>query len=427
MTILQLNNLFNDTLTNINFNPSIGHLHGNYYILSIRNFKHNINKLDIDEPNIYNNPNHPWVNNWDNRNGYDNTHFFIIKQDSYGDFHKIKKMDLSLPVQDLRIFRFMEDKDHVYLFFTYNDLYYGSDLYIGNGDKCDDSCYLIGISYAIYDKNRMVLYHIPSEKPVCPNISNRVEKNWSLWTYKKDNVINLLISYALVPSHTAFNIDIQNIDKFKKTLLLNTNCGMFNIRNQNISFLDNLQEYYDNNIFISLSTPAYPIQETKKSVIYRGVGHLKIKHDFIMNNSQKKYEKMEKLKNHIKNDPNKVLHPRFIYMMFFYDFEVKEQLQDATYDTHGLKILDPDFQAKRHSINIISVSDAYLYNTNKHHYYLNFPAGLVINNNTTIVSYGNGDYYSQLLILDNKQVDTMMHKDIQRLKPKDFKFLIKEK
>ena len=165
------------------FNPSIAHLLDNIYIITVRSYIHDAKKPFDDNPKLLENIQHPWWTDW---SGDDYTFILPVVLINNEIFPLVENnFPIKIPVQDMRIFRFMEDGDNIVFILTYNEKYYDSDIIIKGGDYCDDWCYLIGWSYLQINKNTLKYSLTPGKQPLCPNISTQIDKNWSLWKLKK--------------------------------------------------------------------------------------------------------------------------------------------------------------------------------------------------------------------------------------------------
>lgn len=418
------------------FNPSIAQISNNSYLLSARSYLHNPKKSFDNNPDLSKNKQHPWNTDW---SGDDKTIIFpvniIDKQVIPIKNCKSLGYPLKLPFQDLRIFRFIQLGDKITYIVTFNERYEGHyNTVIKGGNLCDDYCYLIGWGYLIIDSKTLKYNYLPGSKPLCPNISNPVEKNWSLWRHDKLDKINLMCSYGLSPVHSAFSFNLSSVNANDGEINAITKCKMLTPRQvdidkylrtfEHLNFFRELEKYYDNNLFISLSTPAYPINGDPSSDIYQAVGHLKIKRKYLENLSKNK--KLHKFVKNIKI--KKYLNPNYIYLMFVYQFKINPIYRKEKIESDNSQIGEI-YLDKFVKINaeIIRITPAFVGKVDKQNYYLNFPSGMVINYETdeTIISYGDGDKTANLLFLQNKDIKNNMY-DLKKLKPKDFDFIVGE-
>jgi len=406
------------------FNPSIAQVTGDTYLVSVRSYIHNINQaLDLN-PILLQNPQHPWGTDWA---GTDVTYILpmIITGDSVQPLIATG-WPIVVPVQDTRIFRFMKDGSHIAFILTYNERYEGfEDMVIKAGDLCDDFCYLIGWSYLLVDINSLDYSYLPGQKPLCMNISNPVEKNWSLWRYDHNEKIYLMVSYALSPIHTAFSLLIDGIKDGE--LVGGSTCKMVTIRpGKEKNILGELEEYYDKELYVSLSTPSYSVSDGR----YQAVGHIKIKIEYLkkLAKSSKKNNLAKFARRYISGAGKKHFNPNYIYLMFVYQFQVV--------DTKENKILKIDQNSGRgieltgsrtriHAL-VTHITPAFVLKVEEYDYFLNFPSGMVLNEKETIISYGDGDASSHLLYIANDELEKFL-KPVTDLTAKKFQFIHAEK
>jgi hypothetical protein len=418
------------------FNPSIAKINKNIYLLSVRSYINDLNNKFTDNPDLFNNQQHSWINNWKSDIGQDVTYIFpiLIDDDKKIEIINQGKWPLILPFQDTRIFRYYKLKTKnctkINFILTFNEKYENSpNMIIKNGDTCDEWCYIIGWSYLIIDINNLNHFiYIPGEKPLCPNISQQVEKNWSLWKYNNNGYHNLLLSYKLSPFHSTFSFIINSISNGQ--LIGGTNCIMKNRTTEFTNIFFDLENLYDNNLFVSLSTPSYQIKKN----IYQAVGHIKIKLSYInklkrdKNINIKQLNLINFIKNFIKGNKNKYHHPSLIYLMFIYRFTVIDNQKNISYDIDNniisnniVEYIDLLPDSNRIIASITHISPIFSVQVNSYDYFLNFPAGIVINKKNTIISYGDGDSTSHLMFLNNKDIDNFLI-STNNLKPEDIPF-----
>lgn len=399
------------------FNPSIAHITDDKYLLSVRSVKN-----DLSMPHDYNhvlneNPQHPWYSNWNSE--HDLTYIFpceIVDKQIKAEING--KWPIELKVQDLRIFKFIDDGDNTIFICTYNQQYTeDSDLIIKGGNNCGNWCYLIGWSYIIVNRKTLDYTLLNSEKPLCLNISNPVEKNWSMWRYDLDDLIYLFVSYSLTPVHTAFSFTLDGIKN--REIVGGSTCKLITPSINKKNIFGKLEEYYEKNLFVSLSTPSYEY----KPEYYQSVGHIKVTIDYIKSIIEKgKRNPLVKFyKEHILNKNQNIhLHPKFIYLMFIYRFNVTNTKISNNEEVRSNNIQLTNNNVKMKA-NIISVSPAFIINNNEYDYYLNFPSGMVMKVDDTIISYGNGDASSHLLFINNEELDKYMI-PTSKLSPYNFEF-----
>ncbi len=379
------------------FNPSIAHLTGDTYLVSVRSYIHDIDKPFDDNPKLVDNPQHPWGTDWD---GTDVTYILpiVLTKDSVQPI-TTGAWPLEIPVQDMRIFKFMKDDTRAVFILTYNERYKGhQDMIIKGGDSCQDFCYLIGWSYLIVDINSLNYYYIPGQKPLCMNISNPVEKNWSLWRYQREKIY-LLISYALTPVHTAFSMKIDGIEDGE--LVGSSTCRMVTVQpGKEDNLLGELEKYYHQKLLVSLSTPSYEIDSDN----YQAVGHLKVKIEYIkkLAKSNKRTPLAKFAQDYIKGG-KRYYNPNYVYLMFVYRFQVREKAEPTA--AGAIELTDSNNQI--HAA-ITHITPAFVSKVSDYDYFLNFPSGMVLNDENTIISYGNGDATAHLLFMPNDELEQFL-------------------
>lgn len=409
------------TINNILFNPSIVLIRDDYFLISVRSFQNDISNPNDTNPNLHENKQHPWTSNWKGIDGKreDSTYLFIAKYE-HDNIVIQEIVPTVLEYQDARLFRFDETSTHVTCIMTYNKSFHGNDIVIDQGATCDAWCYIIGFAYLIINKRDFSVRIFESQEPMCPNISNMIEKNWSLWRYNT-KLIHLIASYSLVPHHKAFSVKLESITN--DTLKANSMCDMFNLKTSKPTFLERLEDFYDKNLHVSLSTPAYPVKKN----IYQAVGHIKVKRDYIMalddSSGLGKFAKK-----YMDETTNVVFHERFVYFMFIYQFEVqktKTEPYEIPKISDAVQLPLEEFGVtERFTIEISKVSPAFIIEPDKYKYFLNFPAGQVIlDNGHTLISYGNGDFTSHVLDISKKEMDDMLFDITPRTNERTFKFL----
>lgn len=386
------------------FNPSIAHVTGDTFLISVRSYVHNSSApMDYDPKLIYNTQ-HPWGTDW---SGTDNTYILPAVITERNVHHVTSgKWPLVIPVQDMRIFSFFKDGDNICYILTYNEKYQGDkEIMIKGGDSCDEFCYLIGWSYLIVNIRDLNYSFIPGQQPLCMNISNPIEKNWSIWQYTISNKIYLMLSYALTPIHSVFSFCIKGIQHGE--LLGGSSCRMITHRpSKNPDFLGQLEQYYDNKLAVSLSTPSYEYESGK----YQAIGHLKVKVDYIRTMYQGSINTplAKFVKKYVQGAENIHFNPNYIYMMFIYRFEIMNLRKSSVPEEYNSGIAELLDTGERIKAMVTHISPAFVSKVADYDYYLNFPSGMVITSENTIISYGDGDASSHLLYISNKDVENFL-------------------
>jgi len=373
------------------FNPSIALWKDNMYLCCYRNF---IRYETVNNKNYNFNPlldpNHPWLGGekaftfWNTVDGSDGTGFFIMEyndsqilnvkslndgnsiyeaiyNDKTKDFVINKTNYVKLNAVDSRLVHLQND----YFLLTYNKYIKNRNLKLKN-ITCEDGCFIIAARILKLENNgNLILY---KENILCPNISNKIEKNWSFWTYSPGK---LFFSYGISSKHNIYAASI-----FPET----GDVGCFPIPIvENIGYYGELEKFYNsffeekNFLFISVSTPS--ILNNNGKLI--GVGHVKYKNN--ANMIQKtKGTPLEKFYNQTRNFKR---HPVYDYLMFIYEFD-------------------------KETAAITRITDMFLpKNTD---YILSFPSGLSYNSNNTIISYGDHDSLCKLLVIKNDFIESIL-------------------
>jgi hypothetical protein len=407
------------------FNPSLVHIIGDIYLVSVRSVKTNLLEDIADDPHLRENSQHPWSTNWNSE--HDLTYVIpIVIRNDFIQALSLPNWPLKIPgVQDTRLFRFIQQDQHIGIIVTFNQEYHNSpDLILKSGDSCDDWCYIINWGYLLvnYQHSQLDYAYIPSAKPLCPNISNPVEKNWSLWSYEQEPFRYLMLSYALTPVHTAFSFKMTGIKNGKifggSTCRLNTPRGL-----TTPNFFENLEKYYNKQLFVSLSTPAYPIDNNPDT--YQAVGHLKVKIDYLQDLAKgRSRSKLASFSKRWIKEPGAeaYFHKIYVYFMFIYRFKIKaaENIQGPPESVS--ERIELTHTGVRLSTEITHISPAFVIWSDELDYFLNFPGGMVVNKNETIISYGNGDYSSHLLTIPNSRIQRML-RPVSSLTGKDYDFI----
>jgi hypothetical protein len=395
------------------FNPSIAEVTGDTYIVSVRSYVHDSSRPLDDDPVLVDNTQHPWGTDWEGSE--DAT--YILPMVITGD--KVQPVTsgewpLKIPVQDMRIFRFIKDETRVGFILTYNERYDGDKELLIKGDKtCENSCYLIGWSYLLIDINTLEYEYLPGRQPLCANISNPVEKNWSLWRYDDEEHVHLLLSYALTPAHETFSFVMKGITEGE--IEGGSSCKMVTGKSRGKgNIFKQLEDYYDGKLLVSLSTPSYPVGEN--GTTYQSVGHLKVKIDYmrgLVNDEENDSPLAAFAQRYMKSGGKKHYNLSYVYMMFVYRFEVSTD-HDGEIELTGSK--------KRAGAKITHVTPAFVCKVTEYDYFLNFPSGMVLDDKHTIISYGNGDATSHLMYMTNKALDDFIE-PVSDLTAETFEFL----
>lgn len=407
------------------FNPSIAYITGDTYLISVRSFTKDSKKPLDDNPILLDNVQHPWGAGW---KGDDVTYVLpvVITEDHIQPI-TTGRWPLKIPYQDARLYEFNKDGTKIAYILTYNKEYEGEkDMIISGGKDCADYCYIIGWSYLLIDINNLKYSYLPGEKPLCMNISNQVEKNWSLWQHVERNCTYLYVSYGLTPVHSAFTFVIDGVKNDEMVggstcrLLTKTNqMKFFGEEQQDRSFFGKLEQHYDRNLFVSLSTPAYLLDNGE----YQAVGHLKIKIDYLKKLAKSKdTSKLAKFaREYITPRGKKHFHQTYVYFIFVYRFEYHNVETDVEV-LDGSGIIQITGTTDTAIAKITHTTPAFVSKVTEYDYFLNFPSGMSFDDDHTIISYGNGDATSHLLFIPHQDLDDMMS-FVDNLSPSKFRFL----
>lgn len=367
---------------NINFNPSIVLLNDNTYLMSFRTFR----RWPVLSGNNTREKNHPWYGGpggeywWQTREGgYEGTGFALLQ---IGD-RQITSITI-LPESishavDLRL-TINENTGEVIgtyktwvgtneettiplpqgqygMIVGYDRQKYGLPF---NPTSC---CVLIRFArlqpMVINQSGVYTLSHSNTKDEIlCKNVSDIYEGNWSLWFYYN----KLFISYHLVPRHIIFQPDTQM-----------SNCSVITSASETI--FSKIQNYYNQAVIISLSTPAIPYNS-----VYLAVGHSKLFPDKLTSTNTKADIFYRNYRQVFSGHPFADVR----YFMFLYTFNP-------------------------HTLDILQVSDFFLPPTTSSN--IVFPCGLTTYPDGYIISYGEHDDTIKLLFVSRNKIETMLQKE----------------
>lgn len=362
------------------FNPAVVHWKDDLFLCTYRVFIR-YNKLDTRRfaKNPFFNPNHPWLGGqkaltfWNvpsDSMGYDVTRIVLVRINGKK-IRTLKKYG-EYPGVDVRLFKLSENR--FVLTGNSNKWVQNENLKIKDGD-CKGGCMLIYASILTLDENRKL--HTGKEFVLCPQFSNWMEKNWSIWKSPKDEI---LVSTWIAPHHEIFHLEIEG-DQIS--------CPTVKHIRSDKNILGKLTAFYKNIMTVSLSTPALRTSNGH----YVAFGHIKYKYNEVgkldVNSPLRVYTDILLQK-------RKIFHPEFVYLMYIYEFE-----PIAPY-------------------NITRISDMFMPES---------VFSLVFANNLTyspeedkyILSYGDHDNQCWLLYMSPDQVESAL-KIVKN--PRDVKFLI---
>jgi hypothetical protein len=375
------------------FNPSLAHYKDNLYLCLYRKFvrfpelKQKGDDYDysvFDKLNI----NHPWLGGpnssfwWKSYYGFDKSGIAILSIDDNNNvnitnlqlnifeiINGIKTSINSNPIKgvDARLLHL----GNGFFVSSYNTfLGNRSDISLKEGD-CGNWCGLIS-TRIIEIKNDELIFH--PEVVLCPEKSNRVEKNWSFWLHNK----KLSLSYGLENGHEIFQLNLYP----------NKTIGCTGItKNKSIIFFNKFKKYYKNKIHISVTTPAISFNDIE----YIGVGHIKYKYENNLGDIQN-----TKLSNFTLQMTleNKKFHPIYVYLMFFYTFNPVDG-------------------------GVTKISNMFLPQSD---YVLCFPSGISKTpNNSFLISYGDSDVKCRFFKTSYVEIVDSLY-DINNIIPNDIDF-----
>lgn len=373
--IVDFSDIIPENKNTYNFNPSIAHWKEDLYLCSYRSF---IRYKDFPFLPKYadehlTDPNHPWLGGpgsktwWSNIDGKDNTSFFIMKIKNNRVFN-VKSLNdgksVYLKNNKTKTFKFLTGVDtrllHLkdnYFIVSYNILIQNKNLKIKNNQNCERGCFVIATQLLYLNPETLSLEILGTENIMCPQISNRIEKNWSFWFYSDQ----LFFTYGLAPKQIIYNVKIDyDNGKMYCTQPLDISKGYFGYFEE----IYNISKNKD--FFISVTTPA--IRRIDKPNTYIAVGHVKYK------NNQEKIKLLSNspLASFFVKTNNFKRHPVYDYLMFIYEF-------------------DPN------NGQLIAISDMFIPEGSD--YILSFPSGIAYSGPTLIISYGDHDARSKLLAI----------------------------
>ena len=194
--IVDFTDIIPESKNTYNFNPSVANWKENLYLCSYRSF--NRYKEFPFNPKYANehltDPNHPWLGGpgsttwWNNDiNGKDSTSFFIMKLQNSKAFN-VKALN------DGKSIYFKNDKKRTYKFLngvdarllhlkdnffivSYNTLIQNKNFKIKNNQNCENKCFLIATQLLYLNPDTLSLEILGQENIMCPQISNKTEKN----------------------------------------------------------------------------------------------------------------------------------------------------------------------------------------------------------------------------------------------------------
>lgn len=425
------------------FNPSISRVVDNTFIISIRSLRRSLSTEMSYNPIVTENPQHPWCTGW--KNIEHNATYIVLAKIKSNVVSVIQHPKYPLKLDacyDARLFRYYEDSDYCAYIVYYNyDNASKPFLIRKDGETCSNWCQTVSWNQLIVNKRTLepILVEKDNSSVLCINISEQIEKNWTLFTYTNSQTLRLLNLYSLSPTLNVYEIDaseigfssldqcvVRNPIKQDARLIQNNIPGsessesvvMVNdITGSTIdtmdpeinSFFKDLEKLYvdpvtgKKKLMVSGSSTAYQIGDG----VYQAVGHIKIDYNFIMSCDLPAAKMLTEILEN--SDKNWCRHSSLIYFTFLYRFTI-ENAEPAEYS------------AREFVFKLTRVTNAFVHNTSKTHYYLNFAAGQeILPNGDTLISYGDGDYSSHILSIPKQKLESML-KPVSEIKPKEYLF-----
>jgi hypothetical protein len=400
---INLNNIIDPTNQYIIFNPSIAHWINDLYLVSYRFFKRKTKNeqflTPFTLPGDYDY--HPWGEpKWKNEGGVDNTGFILLKLIKENNIYKPKLvkryydvLNINFNVVDTRILKTRIPNQFICYFNIFlsdeNEGYFDTNK--KQIETCASFCAVMGYCYLEIDPITGTLLRSSKINRLCGNKSDKIEKNWSMflddnnYSTNKDFDLNLGIVYGLS------NIGIGYERKNNDIIVMNPSCTLYP-QSKNILFnfqeLENTYKIDNRNaVHISASTPCIKLDNNK----WISVGHIKYDYNKILNFKDSSLYNFTVFLNKL-NYPK---HYSLIYLMFFYIFEKEQNLQNELDSTYKVTQCSPFFL------------------TTPNLYSLAFPSGLekVFNENKLIISYGDGDSFCKLAIVN---IDDIQFIDVNK-------------
>ena len=303
--------------------------------------------------------------------------------------------------EDLRISNKVQKKDgkiHYMVTCTYGSNWYPKTYYIGKkAYRYGPKLFLMEVDPN--DLELKFLDDVNSDKTLlCTNQSQYRDKNWSIWTFNQ----KIFFTYSLSP-YVVLEME-EEPNNCKKTMVDRENIFTKMEKLHRTKTID----IGKNQLYFRLTTPAIKFNDKE----YIGVGHAvfnpyleELMYDTL--NSDLKIYKF--IKNAYARFHFKA-HPSFkVYFMFFYTFnpETRELLRISDC------FIPFDKTDKNHTLIVFPMSITQ-YHDNKRE-----------DNKKFIVSYGQGDYQTNLLFIDTKKINSMLY-DINKKKPEDYGYNLLE-
>ena len=363
-------------------NPSIAHWKNDLFLCSYRIY---IRYQGLDtkqyEEDPITNPNHPWLGGegattgWQSPTGYDETRIVLLQLQ--GNRVRVVHTYGTIPGVDIRLFQY----DRNMFVATGNVWVKSQETKLKNTD-CEKGCMLMLVrTIQIEGGDRL---NISRGTALCPKKAERIEKNWTIW---KSPEGALMASYGITPRHEVFRLRLEEDQ---------VTCPRISPIVGKNNFFKRLSDYYKNacpGYFPwcgSTSTPAL----RRRNGNYLAVGHFKYIYQGAENDI-KKNTPLHKFNQKL-FEKGKKFHPKFVYLMFLYEFSYEEPY------------------------SILRVSNMFMPESR---FSLVFASGLAFSprHNKYIISYGDHDSECWLLFMSNDEIDQAL---METLNPAKIQFLL---
>lgn len=410
--IINFSNILPENPNVYTFNPSLTHWKDDLYLCVYRRFVRypelyqKSTMYDYTDKGFANDINHPWfggVNSifwFKSLYGFDNTGIVLLKINNdnnevvlYKDFNTTNAyytngIQITTPGElikgvDARLAKIKENK----FIISYNNWIIDNTLILKDNKDCGEGCGLIETCIIELEENLGDVYLIAYPPVViCPEISNRLEKNWSFWNYNDE----IFFSYGIYKNHDVYQVEIEFNNtlscklpsKYLKTKFNETTSCFEKLRDQcTYNYVDEYGNLTNKSlIHVSVTTPSI---NYISDYIYIGVGHIKYEYSkTIPVNSSNLCNKLYQFTKSLEFSSKKNAHPFYIYLMFIYTFNAKTG-------------------------KILKISDMFIpYNESM----LCFPSGITkTNNNEFLISYGVSDASCYYLKATREDIDNILH------------------
>ena len=174
------------------FNPSIARVKDDLFLVSVRSFIHDPSKPPDSNPLLKNNTQHPWKTGWKGATDFS----LIVPVRITGEkFEPLATGEWPIKTvgKDLRLYKFIDSEKYSVYILTFNKIFQDPDILIKGGERCDEDCFIIGWALMIVNTDTLDVHYVESNEPLCSNISNKQDKNWSVWSFKIADRIHTML------------------------------------------------------------------------------------------------------------------------------------------------------------------------------------------------------------------------------------------